>query len=148
MNFKGLKLFLLIWCSSGFTALFAQSQDYKKRFDSNERIFYKYANKDLKDSALKYLNISQSIATESKNHELQALFYLQNAHYYKLKDAHELLIANSRKAFSYFKFKKDVANELEAAFLIASHFYAVADYDSALYYCTKYIPIALKLKDT
>ncbi len=146
MIFERLKVIFGIWLVLLTTIVSAQKDNYRDEFRKNSTLFYKHTNQSKADSSLKYLQICDAIAKAHHDVQLTSLVGLQKAQYAKFTDDLNLMLTESRKALSYFAKNNDPKNELDAAFLLISYYHDVSLYDSAMYYCEKYIPYAIKFK--
>jgi serine phosphatase RsbU (regulator of sigma subunit) len=95
-----------------------------------------------KDSGLVYLNRNEKIAETQQDEEFKYYFCFQKAQYYKfIEDNIQLLIYGNR-AYAYFKKTNRIQNELETAFILGNAYFTSSNYDSTIYFCDTYIPIA------
>ncbi len=148
MNFGGLSAFYLSLFVLGFSALNSQTSDFSREFEKNEYKFYKFANENNADSALKYLNISKALSERQNDDNSKYLYLLQKAQYYNIVDNLVETIKSCRPAYFYFQKIGDAKHVLECVYLMTTYFYVNSQYDSTLIYCNKYLPIALKEKDS
>lgn len=146
MIFGRLKVIFTSWLVFITVAFVAQENNYRAEFGKNSKLFYKHANQSQTDSALKYLQICDAIAKAHQDIQLNNVVSLQKAQYAKLTDDMNVMVTESQKALTYFSSINDNDNELDAAFLLISYYHDISMYDSAMFYCEKYIPLAIKFK--
>ncbi len=147
MNSRPLRIPILIINILLFSGLFSQNNTYEKEFKANEILFYKSINKGLTDSSLQFLKRCERISESQSDSNLIHSVYLQKASYYKLKDDYVNVSKFVRPALGYFERNNQVENLLEAADDLTSYYFANSIYDSSIFICEKYIPIAIKSKN-
>ncbi len=146
MNIKCSKVLLLIWYLASLSFAFSQNKEAETLFSNNTVKFRKFINGKNRDSALVYLKRNEKIAETQQAEEFKYFLCLQKAQYYKLIENNIELLINANRAHAYFKRTNRVQNELEAAFLLGSTYFTTSDYDSTLYFCDAYIPVAERIK--
>lgn len=146
MNFRDLKVVLFASCLLSFTFSFAQNADEKSRFAANVELFNSCFNRDNKDSALLLIKLNEKIASPYQNDDFKYSIYFQKAQYYRLLENNINVLKYCIPAYSYFRKKNYLDNELEAAFILGTAYFTSSNYDSSLYLSEMYIPVAERIK--
>jgi serine phosphatase RsbU (regulator of sigma subunit) len=105
-------------------------------------------NQDNTDSSLLLINLNEKIFEKHKNdNDFKYNFLLQKAMYCKMTERNQEFFKYCIPAYNYFKKTNQIGNEVTSAFLLASQYFTRANYDSTLYFCENYIPLATRIND-
>lgn len=127
--------------------LFSQLEEDKKIFTKNTDLFRKYFNQSDRDSAYLILALNEKIYEKHKDdNNFKYNFYFQKAQYCKLIERNSEFFKYCIPAYDYFKRANFIENEIEAAFLLGTEYFTSSNYDSTIYFCDQYIPMALRVK--
>lgn len=126
-------------------SLFPQSND-KIQFTVNTEKFRRAINENLHDSAVQLLKLNEVIAARQQDEEFKYNIYFQKAQLYRMEQNNIDVLKYALYAYNYFKRTNKLENELEAAFLLGTTYFTSSNYDSTIYFCDTYIPVAERIK--
>ncbi len=146
MNFWGLRVILFVSCFIGTSSLISQNNDDKSQFNANLELFQKYFNQDKKDSALIFLKLNEKIAARNQDDDFKYNVYFLKAQYARLEENNIDVLKYCIPAHNYFRKKNQLESELESAFILGAAYLTSSNYDSTIYLCETYIPVAKRIK--